>query len=239
MNKLRAMIQDAARVSRAGLGFGSSGARKGGSLLLLARGDGSKFGPVAKYADALLSTSAKARDEASPDVARGLDVADAGSDEWQESAANFNFLVVGEETPASALLSEEMAYLLRAPLDMPDSLLRSLEPVSLDGLVVAVNGSLNLRDQLALVRLAGFTHKPLFAELKRLPSPIDLEVLRDSGVIAVLLDAAAGESAFAEVRKSIEGLPPRRRRRDEREGPSVSLQATTVPAEEEEEFEEP
>jgi hypothetical protein len=153
--------------------------------------------------------------------------------------AGFHFLVVGEETPASALLSEELAYLLRVPVDMPDSLLRSLEPVSLDGLVVAVNGSLSLRDQLALVRLAGFTHKPLFVELKRVPSAVDLEVLRDSGAIAVVLDIGAGDNAFAEVRKSIDGLPPRRRRRDEREGPSVTLQATAVPVEEEEEFDEP
>lgn len=229
MNKLRARIREATSVAQAPLGFGAGGRKKNPTLLLLVRGRGDDLAGLDGQLDGYISTSGKT--QGADGVAVGIEGAEAGGQH------GVDFMVIDEKMPATTLLDEEMAYLLRLPTDLPDSLLRALEPLHFDGLIVSGGTSLTVRDQLELVRLAGFTRKPLFIALGDTPDSRTLEVLRDAGVLGLVLDASIGAATISALREAIAGLPPRKRqRREERD--AVTLPAASAAVEEEDEFEE-
>ena len=70
---------------------------------------------------------------------------------------------------------------------------------------------------LELRRLSGLSRKPLLAQAGEL-NTADLECLRDSGVAAVQIEGGKNLSKrLGALRKQIEAMPPRRRRRNDRQ----------------------
>ena len=214
MNKLREKIRQATDMRPAALGFAAADRKRAPSLLLLGTGSKSAIARVAADVDGYLVNSSGDRPGDSVDAARGLVVHDGDL----PPAGDFDFLLLDEQTPAAALLNEDFAYLMKADADMPDSLLRALHSTPVDGLLVQTGGPLTVGTQVALLRLSGFAGKPLFVELKDAPSSTDLEVLREAGVIGLVLNADLGPQRIGSLRETIEKLPPRRKlRRDDRE----------------------
>ncbi|MPZ22448.1 MAG: hypothetical protein GEU28_02665 [Dehalococcoidia bacterium] len=214
MNKLRDRIRKATSVAPAPLGFGAQSRKKESSLLLLARGE--KYSAVAQYIDGFMATSAKSKPgkEVTDRLVAGTTIDDGRDAVRAAAAAGYDFVVVSEDAPASALLEEDVAYLMPAPVDASDALLRALEPMALDGLLVAPKASITVREQLELVRLAAFARKPLFVSLDSVPESADIEVLREVGTVALLLDASRPAADFEALRRLIDELPARRRSRE-------------------------
>jgi hypothetical protein len=214
MNRLREKIRQASDNRPAALGFAAVGREKSPSLLLFVRGSKNAVAGVAGVVDGYVVNSAGERPSESAEALRGL-VAEDGK---LPTGGEFDFLLLDEQTPASALLSEDLSYLMRADVGMTDSVLRALHALPLEGLLVECAGPLTVGSQVALMRVSGFTGKPLFVEVKEMPSSSDLEVLREAGAIAVVASADLGAGRLTELKQAIAGLPPRRKpRRDERE----------------------
>lgn len=217
----------------AALGFAAAGRAKTPSLILVARGGKSAVAQVVAHVDGYLVTSAGDRPAGASDPARGLIVQNGKL----PAPGEFDFLLLDEHTPASALLSEDLSYVLRAEVAMADSLLRALHGTPVDGLLVQVEGPMTVGSQVSLLRISGFAGKPLFVELNEQPSSSDLEVLREAGAVGIVVSADLGSARIAELRKAIDDLPPRRKpRRDERE--PVAVVGQVAPTADDEDFED-
>jgi hypothetical protein len=93
-----------------------------------------------------------------------------------------------------------------------------------------------------LQRITGLAHKPLILPVSPQVTSGELQVLREAAVIAVAVeaDSKADFDAIASLRKLIDELPPRRRRKEERGDvilPRVVEAVATAPEEGEEEEE--
>jgi hypothetical protein len=141
--------------------------------------------------------------------------ADAGT---TARAAGLDYLrIEGDDTPASALLEEEVGYVLAVNNDASDTYLRILESMPFDALFGGkADHPFTIRRQLELRRISGFAHKPLILDASDDLSSQDLECLRDSGVAALLLAGDAMAKRIASARSAIDAMRPRRRRRDDR-----------------------
>lgn len=117
-------------------------------------------------------------------------------------------------TPASALLDEDLGFVLDLP-EQPDELfLRSLESLSLDAVYLeSLPLPLTVARQLELNRLGLFGRKPLICLVQAGVSGEDLRCLRAAGASVVL---AAGADAAKSLKEAVAALPPRKTRREER-----------------------
>jgi hypothetical protein len=127
--------------------------------------------------------------------------------------AGLDFLLIdAETTPASALLDDDLGYVLSLPTSPEELFLRSLDALSLEGLyLAAVPSPLTVAGQIELGRVAGLGRKPLISKTASSASKDDLQCLRAAGVAVVVTDAA-GVGALKE---TVASLPPRRGKREE------------------------
>jgi hypothetical protein len=153
---------------------------------------------------------------------------DGRSDELQKGGVDF-LVVEPEKTPAAALLNEELGYVLVLPDDPDELLLRSLEPLSFDAVYLnSIPSPFTVAKQIALTRIASLTRKPIACSVKADQSKDDLQCLRAAGVALVLVEGDA--AGVKQLKETMQALPPRRQRRDER--PVVSLPRGQVPSDE-------
>jgi hypothetical protein len=127
--------------------------------------------------------------------------------------AGYDFVVFGpDDAAATALLEENIGYVMAAPADMSDTEWRTLEAFQLDAIDIgAIDGTMTVRRQIDLRRIFGMSRKPLMATVSADISVAALQVLRDTNVVVVV---AADAAAVEKLRKTIDGLPPRSRRKD-------------------------
>ncbi|HLE02594.1 MAG TPA: hypothetical protein VI877_03790, partial [Dehalococcoidia bacterium] len=173
----------------------------------------------------------------------------------QEAADRFkklgaDFLVLGMEADAAILLKEDLGFVLaieeetpdgslQDPEGMPDTLLRTLEALPLDGLLLSLpSGPLTLRRQLELRRLGLLSRQTILIAAAESPSSEDLQGLREAGImgIALLIDQAGKEKGLDVLRQAVDSLPPRRPRREEKPTAILPFPAQPSGEEETEEF---
>lgn len=124
-----------------------------------------------------------------------------------------DFLVVDEDSPAAALLDDDLGYVMALPAQPEEEVLRSLSLLSLEALLLgSVPSPLTVSGQMELGRAGGLTRQPLICEVDGTASGDDLLCLRAAGVACVMTSAAS----VAAVKETVMGLPPRRSRREER-----------------------
>ena len=205
------------------------GASGGVDALILAFGDGApKEGDLR---DAV---------RAAGDVSCGVQLGRADPEAIERlRQAGVDFVVFeAERTTATALLNETLGYVLHLREEISDVYLRTLEPLPLDAIILpSREGSLTVRAQMELQRIAGLARTPLIVTVPPSTGPAELQCLRDVGVAGVAVDLSlpGGVEALPALRQGIEGLPARRRRREER---LESLLPSVAPAAAEEEEEE-
>lgn len=127
--------------------------------------------------------------------------------------AGYDFVVFNpDEAAATALLEENIGYVMAAPADLTDTEWRTLEAFQLDAIDIgAIDGAMTVRRQIDLRRILGMARKPLMASVSADISVAALQVLRDTNVVVVV---AADAAAVEKLRKTIDALPPRSRRKD-------------------------
>ena len=180
---------------------GISKAREAGADFILADGrSGSVDASKARVAagDLPLGAWTMARDSAAAKALRegGLD-----------------FLVVAEDSPAASLLDDDLGYVLALPSQPEEIFLRSLEPLSLEALLLHnIPSPLTVSGELELSRTGALARRPMLCETASAASADDLQCLRAAGVAGVMTDA----EGIARLKETVKALPQRKVRRDDR-----------------------
>ncbi len=251
MSKLADLLKSSARAAPGALGFGASTPKKTATMLLVAlvgeqwaNGTGEA---VSAGADAVLLTGTPGEKELAAAVAaadsRPCGLLDPQADAEAIAAlrkAGLDFLTLGAEAPASALLDEKLALLLHLNEELTDIELRTLDSLSLEAIYLErSNGPLTIRRQMELRRVSGLARTPLLLAVQSDIEEQELLSLREAGVALVALDLRerGAADALRRLRGVIDGLPSRRSRNDERGAVTIGQVASKEPEEEEEEEE--
>ena len=218
MSKLAEKIKNVTRLSTAVLGFGAAKAAKEPTMVLAGVAKDAKDAAemARRGADTVVVAGAR------PDAARELSGTIAGAaiagktDDEAKSyrEGGFDFVVFDpNQATATALQDEKAGYVLTLPKDLEANDVRTLEAFQLDAIDVgAIEGSLTVRRQMELRRIFAMTRKPLWARVRGDISTPELQALRDTNVVVVAADRA---DDIERLRKTIDALPPRMRRRDD------------------------
>jgi hypothetical protein len=227
MSKLADAIRRTYRAEAAPMGFGAARPAPRATMLVGFIGRASDAGNAAAADVVVISGNASPEDIAKAKGANGSGVVGLAARDADRSTlaslrtSGLDFLIFdAESTPASALLEEEVGFVLALPSKPDDELFRSLDALQLDALYVEeVPAPLTVARGLQLMR----GRRPIVARVKPGLAKDDLETLRAAGVAVLLLEDA---SAIEGLKQTVLSLPPRRVRRDDR--PAVSVPRTAV-----------
>ncbi len=238
MSKLADAIRRSQRVESAPMGFGAARAEPRPTMLVGffgPEGDVAKAGKAG--ADFVLVDARNGKLDAAKARGAAGDLALGAWTTAQDSAAaaalregGIDFLVVAEDSPAASLLDDDLGYVLALPSQPEELFLRSLEPLSLEALLLHnIPSPLTVAGELELSRTSALARRPMLCETAPDASADDLQCLRAAGVAAVMTDVAG----LAQLKETVKSLPQRKARRDERA--VVSLPRGQVAAEEDDE----
>lgn len=226
MSKLAERIRRASRLQASPIGFGAAQAGREPTLVLAAsaRNAGELRALAEAGADVVVVGSARSPAHADrvdgQGALAGAWIAGKADDEAKSyREAGFDFVVFdAQSASATALLDEDVGYVLQVGGDLADAELRALEGFQLDALLVSpVDGTFTVRRQIELRRIFALARKPLMAPVPGSASAGALQALRDTNVAVVL---AGGADDAARLRGTIDALPPRTRRRDADDRPT-------------------
>ena len=211
MNKLAERLRHARRRGRR-LGFGVAGAPQGAErgLLIASRGPDPVGADLAVLPDAaaVAGSDALAGVELSPLTPEGAEAAER---------AGAAFVVYDpDDADAEALLRVDLDYVLRLPArSIEDSELRVVASLR-QALVIApaVSAPMSVAALIALRRIGLGVGAPLAVPVPATATTRLLEVLRDSGVVVLLLESPSPDDVAA-LRARIAELPVRPRRHDD------------------------
>jgi hypothetical protein len=222
LSKLADKIRSAARSEPQPLGFGSAKASAAATMVLAgAARDAAAAAEMARRgADVVIVGSAKAaaKPNAGKDIAETIAGARIGATAANEAAqyreGGYDFVVFDPNAAsATALLDEKVGYVLTLPDNLSDNEIRTLESFQLDAIDIgALSGPLTVRRQIDLRRIFALTRKPLLASVDGAISITELQALRDTNVLVVVVEGAENVETL---RKTIAALPPRSRRKDD------------------------
>lgn len=231
MSKLADKIKKVTQLASQPLGFGSSKSATEATMVLAGVAKDSKDGAEMQKrgADVVILTGAKP--ESGKDVAGaivGAVISGKADDEakaYRESG--FDFVVFDPNSAsATALLEEDIGYVLTLPKDLEDNDVRTLESFQLDAIDIgAIDGALTVRRQIELRRVFGMTRKPLLARVKGDITSAELQALRDTNIVVVSADKA---DDIERLRTTIDALPPRARRKDRDDRPTPLVPRPTA-----------
>ncbi len=231
MSKLADKIKNVTRVSSTPLGFGTTKAADEPTMVLLGIAKDTKdAAEMAKRgADAVVVSGAKpdAAKELSGTIAGAAIVGKAEDESKAYREGGFDFVLFDpNHASATALQDEKVGYILTLPHDLDESEVRTLEAFQLDAIDIgAMDGALTVRRQIDLRRTYAMTRKPLLARVKGDISMRELQALRDTNVVLV---AAERADDIERLRKTIDSLPPRTRRRDGDDRPTPLVPRPTA-----------
>jgi hypothetical protein len=221
VSKLADKIRRAARSEPQQLGFVTSRSDASATMLLAAVArDASAAADLAKRgADAVILGGPETAASAAPsDGLAGAWIGDK-ADAAAMKEAGFDFVVFNPDTtPSTAVLEESIGYVLVLPADATDVELRAIEGFQLDAIDVGrLDGGLTVRRQIDLRRVFSLTRKPLMASVPAAITVAELQALRDTNVAIIAADSA---DSVERLRKTIDALPPRSRRKEDGDRPT-------------------
>jgi hypothetical protein len=222
LSKLADKIRNASRSEPQPLGFGSAKAAVAATMVLAGVApDAQAAAELARRgADVVIigSSSSPAAAASGKDAAGAVAGARIAGKAANEATAyreaGFDFVVFDPNSAsATALLDDKIGYVLTLPDDLTDNEVRTLESFQLDAIDVgALAGPLTVRRQIDLRRIFAMTRKPLMAAVDAAISVAELQALRDTNVLVAVVEGAQN---VERLRKTIDALPPRSRRKDD------------------------
>ena len=226
MSKFADKIRRSARLEAQPMGFVTARASADATMVLAAVAkDGRAASDMAgRGADAVIIGGSGSPATAGDAGQTGTAIAGGWLDGRSEGAskacleAGYDFVVFDpDKTASTAVLEEGIGYVIMLPNDVSDNELRAIEGFSLDAVHVGeIKGAMTVRKQMELRRIFSLARKPLMATIPSDISSSELQALRDTNVLVVSTDSADGVD---KLRKLIDALPPRSRRREDPERP--------------------
>lgn len=223
------------RIESQPIGFGTSKSALGATMVLAAtaRSASDAADLLKRGADVVVvgtpgnpapSSAVDSKDGA---VVGGWIAASSENEAAKYREAGYDFVVFDPNTAAAtALLDEEVGYFISVPADLTDTEVRTLESFNLDAVHIGkIDGALTVRRQLDLRRISGMTRKPLMATVSGNIATTELRALRDANVSVVVAESPGEVEAL---RRTIDALPPRARRRDGEDRPTPLVPRATA-----------
>jgi hypothetical protein len=238
MSKLSDAIRRTLRAEAAPMGFGAARSAPKATMLvgLLQSGAAGAAGADLLLLDGRTSTPSAEEVEEAKEGNSGAVVGLLAGQVQRETLSELrsrglDFVVFdAEKTPASALLEEDVGFVLALPDKAEDEFMRSLDSLQLDAVYIEdLPSPLTVASGLRLMR----SRRPIIARVSSAAGNAELETLRASGVAVVLTEDS---SAVEMLKQAVLALPPRRVRREER--PTVAVPRTAVQQEQHEEEED-
>lgn len=222
MSKLAEKIRNASRSEPQPLGFGAAKVTAVPTMVLAgAAADAAGASELAKRgADVVIvgAATSPAGAGSGKDVAGAIAGARVAGKTANEATAyregGYDFVVFDPNAAsATALQDEKIGYVLTFPPDLTDNEIRTLESFQLDAIDIGtLSGPLTVRKQIDLRRIFAMTRKPLMAAVDAAITVAELQALRDTNVLVVVVEGAEN---VERLRKTIDALPPRSRRKDD------------------------
>lgn len=218
MSKLNERIRRLGQTESAPMGFlRVTNTKHSAGLLLLARADTASVEAVDAGADGLIFGLVPATP---PDGWWG---AYAGS----SKAEGADFLVAGPGTPLETLAEDGPSLVIEVDESWLDTQLRAVELFSPDAIYLRqADNSVTMERLLTIRRISGLAG-PVILELQSAPDAKELRLMRDAGVVALVLPAS-DKTALGTLRQLIDALPPRKRKRDDQHSDAVVPQLRPV-----------
>lgn len=218
MSELQKKIQRARRrEGTGGLGFGAARRELPRAMVLCALvHDGQAAGAATSAgADMVIIDAPDAATAAAAMKDLGKGQAGARLPAYDDAAAGLlreagcDFVISRlDTTVATAVDTDRVGQVVEADTTFPESTLRALASLSLDGLYVArPAGELTLAAQLELARLSSLGGVPLLAAVGAVSSVAELRVLRDAGAGAVVAPADATAEQLRELGELLRQVP--------------------------------
>ena len=124
--------------------------------------------------------------------------------------AGVDFVVFApEKMPLAAVDVEKPAFVVGIPLDLEDSLVRSVSELPVDAVIINSPGSapLTWQDLMRFRRLGDWISKPLLAVVSAALSAAEIKALWDAGIDALVVSLTSeNQAAFKELRSTLDGL---------------------------------
>jgi hypothetical protein len=226
VSKLADKIRKVSRIEAQPMGFVTARTTADATMVLVGMArDARMAADMVKHgADAVVigsaGSAANANDAKQVDGAIAGAWLDGRSDGASKSCKDggYDFVLFDpDKTASTAVLEEGIGYVISVPNDVSDNELRAIEGFSLDALYVGeIKSAMTVRKQMELRRMFGLARKPLMASIPADLSQSELQALRDTNVVVVANDSADG---VEKLRKLIDALPPRSRRKEDPERP--------------------
>ena len=254
MSKIADLIRRVTRIEPGPIGFGAGPRKRPPTMALVAlvgeRWPQHTREAIEAGADAVILSSRpgdrdlKEAAGAAGGHACGLRMSGGELDLAKVREAGVDFLVLDLASPASALLDEELGFVMHVSGELSDAQLRALEPSPIDAVslehdvdVATVAGLLELR------RVVGLARRALLAQVRADAQQGDLLALRQAGVALVGVDTndRGAIEAIKRLRGVIDELPaPPKRKREEAEIrlPTAASRAVAPADDDDEEDEE-
>jgi hypothetical protein len=113
-------------------------------------------------------------------------------------------------TSLGAVASKDSARVLCVDPGTAPEDLRDINALPVDAVLVPLGGSSSawtLQDLVSVARVSGRVGKNLLAEITEAPDGETLEVLRNAGIIGLVLDVSAGEEAINGLKEALLNMP--------------------------------
>ena len=236
MSKLADRIRRAGRVVPAPMGFAAAAARAARPTMLclvrLSANEANKLAEaMAGKADAVVIEEAapgKLKDQIARagELPVGLKIAAASREDVASCRqAGADFIVLQPDSKAESLLENRIGIVIALTAVPDDTGLRQLGEIGLAALIVpAPQAPLTVERLLALRRIASLAHVPLLTDVSPDIEPSQLQLLREAGVVGVIIGAGSLGKLGA-LRERVAGLPARGQRREERADALLPAQA--------------
>jgi hypothetical protein len=161
----------------------------------------------------------------------------------KEAGGDF-FILSTLDTPAEVLSDGELGRFITIPADFPEELGHSLEEIPVDAVLLAgleETSPLSVIDLMQIRSVRDITSKPLLLLRSQALNQNEMVVLQDVGIQGVVLDMRTMKVEDAlQVRHAIDGLPPRKVKRDQNNAllPRLLQRATSIEVDDDGEEEE-
>jgi hypothetical protein len=250
MSKLADLIKRVGRREPEPMGFGTS-ARKAQPTMLLAAIAGERWAratadAIDAGADLVLLTGRPTEKDTAEAVAAAKDkscgvlAGEAAAEQLVRlHEGGLDFAVLGPSAPAAATVDQKLSLVFQMRDDLTDIQLRALEGLPFDAIYLDRPAApATIMRLVELQRIAGLARKPLLVHIAPDSRKNDLVALRDAGVVLVGIDMGDRNAtdALRALRGTIDALPRRRVRGEDRA--SVALPRAHSEAEEEEDEDE-
>ncbi|MFQ5925253.1 MAG: hypothetical protein ACE5IE_04595 [Dehalococcoidia bacterium] len=195
---------------------------KGPSMVLIAalnKGDAASAG---ESADAVLFPGGKLKEgslgkivASLGDLPWGVSVEEATGEELSQlKEMGCDFLVFNAaRAPLALLREEEMGKIVEIEPSLADGLVRAIEQLPIDAVLIGEEGELSIHRLMVCQRLANLVRKPLVALAPIAMSQEELQGLFEAGVVGVVVKLEGSAEELSKLRQAIEGLPSFRRRK--------------------------